>query len=138
MGGLPRPEWRRRSSASPGSSNCGSAGRRSAPRRSTRSTSRARAGKRPALTAGDHLKSSDGRWVPVESVAGTNEDVTVYNLRIEEYHTYFVGCAEWGFSVWRINLCLLPLGDAIGGAGEGGPAWAARRARFSLSWTARS
>ena len=31
----------------------------------------------------------------------TNDDVTVYNMRIEEYHTYFVGSAEWGFSVQR-------------------------------------
>ena len=29
--------------------------------------------------------------------------MTVYNLRIEEYHTYFVGSAEWGFSVWAHN-----------------------------------
>ena len=29
--------------------------------------------------------------------------MTVYNLRIEEYHTYFVGCAEWGFSIWAHN-----------------------------------
>ena len=24
-------------------------------------------------------------------------------MRIQEYHTYFVGCAEWGFSVWAHN-----------------------------------
>jgi hypothetical protein len=31
--------------------------------------------------------------------------VPVYNLRIAEYHTYFVGSAEWGFSVWTHNMC---------------------------------
>ena len=25
---------------------------------------------------------------------------TVYNLRVADYHTYFVGSREWGFSVW--------------------------------------
>lgn len=29
----------------------------------------------------------------------------VYNMRVEEYHTYFVGSAEWGFSVWVHNAC---------------------------------
>jgi len=27
----------------------------------------------------------------------------VYNLEIEGDHTYFVGCVEWGFSVWAHN-----------------------------------
>ena len=28
---------------------------------------------------------------------------TVYNFRIADFHTYFVGCDEWGFSVWAHN-----------------------------------
>ena len=28
---------------------------------------------------------------------------TVYNFRVANCHTYFVGCAEWGFSVWAHN-----------------------------------
>jgi filamentous hemagglutinin len=28
----------------------------------------------------------------------------VYNMRIEEYHTFFVGSPTWGFSVWTHNL----------------------------------
>jgi len=31
--------------------------------------------------------------------------VLVYNLRIADYHTYFVGSREWGFSVWAHNAC---------------------------------
>jgi hypothetical protein len=27
----------------------------------------------------------------------------VYNMRVAEYHTYFVGCEAWGFSVWAHN-----------------------------------
>ena len=29
----------------------------------------------------------------------------MYNVEVEEFHTYFVGCDEWGFSVWAHNLC---------------------------------
>jgi hypothetical protein len=29
--------------------------------------------------------------------------VKVYNLRVADWHTYFVGCDEWGFSVWAHN-----------------------------------
>jgi hypothetical protein len=31
---------------------------------------------------------------------------TVYNVRIAEWHTYFVGCDEWGFSIWAHNACV--------------------------------
>jgi hypothetical protein len=42
----------------------------------------------------------------VESTRATGEVAPVYNLRVEEYHTYFVGSAEWGFSVWAHNACV--------------------------------
>src|SRR5262249_25497995 len=29
----------------------------------------------------------------------------VYNLRVADYHTYFVGNREWSFSVWAHNAC---------------------------------
>lgn len=45
----------------------------------------------------------DGQWVAVEAVTDLNEVATVYNLRVSEYHTYFVGSREWGFSVWAHN-----------------------------------
>jgi hypothetical protein len=67
--------------------------------------------KAAALSAGDLLKSIDGSWTAVESLGDTNEDVAVYNLRIEEYHTYFVGSAEWGFSVWAHNACKIDIGQ---------------------------
>ena len=58
------------------------------------------------LEVGDLLSSHDGQWVPVEAVNTDDRKVTtVYNLRVAEYHTYFVGCQEWGFSVWAHNLC---------------------------------
>jgi hypothetical protein len=55
------------------------------------------------LKVGDRLLTEDGAWVAVEAVEDTGEWVTVYNLRIADYHTYFVGCDEWGFSVWAHN-----------------------------------
>jgi hypothetical protein len=27
----------------------------------------------------------------------------VYNLHVAQWHTYFVGCQEWGFSLWAHN-----------------------------------
>jgi hypothetical protein len=57
------------------------------------------------MQVGDQLLSHDGRWVVVEEIAGTGDTEVVYNLRIADYHTYFVGAREWGFSVWAHNLC---------------------------------
>jgi hypothetical protein len=56
-----------------------------------------------ALQAGDELSSHDGRWVAVEEVYDTGEFETVYNVRVAEHHTYFVGRQDWGFSVWAHN-----------------------------------
>jgi RHS repeat-associated protein len=61
-----------------------------------------------ALSAGDLLRSHNGQHLPVESMADTDDDLTVYNMRIEEYHTYFVGCAEWGFDIWSHNANCAP------------------------------
>jgi hypothetical protein len=60
------------------------------------------------LREGDLLSSHDGQWVAVEEVEDTGEYETVYNLRVAEYHTYFVGSPEWGFSVWAHNTCRIP------------------------------
>ena len=54
------------------------------------------------LKVGDRLLSESGAWVTVEEVEDTGIWATVYNLRVADHHTYFVGDAEeWGFSVWR-------------------------------------
>ena len=55
------------------------------------------------LEAGDVLLSHDGLRLPVEEVADSGRVTTVYNLEVEGCHTYFVGCQEWGFSVWAHN-----------------------------------
>jgi hypothetical protein len=55
------------------------------------------------LTAGMELSSHDGQWVPVEKVRDTGEFETVYNLRVADFHTYFVGERNWGWSAWAHN-----------------------------------
>jgi serpin B len=57
------------------------------------------------LQPGDWLSSSIGRWVEVEAVELTDAAEPVYNLRVADHHTYFVGRKEWGFAVWVHNAC---------------------------------
>ena len=56
-----------------------------------------------ALVPGDELVTRAGRRVAVERVADAGRVATVYNLEVEDDHTYFVGCQEWGFDVWVHN-----------------------------------
>ena len=55
------------------------------------------------LCVGDLLYSHDGNWLPVEDLYNGGESETVYNLRVADHHTYFVGSQEWGWSVWVHN-----------------------------------
>jgi len=55
------------------------------------------------LKTGDPLRTHDGRLLPVEEAGPSREPTPVYNMRVAEYHTYFVGNPEWGFSVWAHN-----------------------------------
>jgi RHS repeat-associated protein len=55
------------------------------------------------LCPGDVLGSHNGVLGTVEEVTETADLAAVYNLRVADYHTYFVGSEEWGFSVWAHN-----------------------------------
>jgi hypothetical protein len=55
-----------------------------------------------ALQPGDHIRT-DGGWVSIAEVYDTGEYEPVYNLRVAEYHTYFVGAEGWGFAAWAHN-----------------------------------
>ena len=55
------------------------------------------------LKPGDLLATLDGRWLPLESALDTWRLATVYNLRVADFHTYFVGSHEWGFAAWVHN-----------------------------------
>jgi hypothetical protein len=55
------------------------------------------------LHVGDKLLCEDGSFMVLEGIRDTGDWETVYNLRIANFHTYFVGCDEWGFAVWAHN-----------------------------------
>jgi hypothetical protein len=56
------------------------------------------------IQAGDWLRTDDG-WVRVNKVEDTGKWEPVYNVRVAEHHTYFVGDADWGFAVCAHNAC---------------------------------
>jgi hypothetical protein len=64
------------------------------------------------LRPGDRLTGHDGQGAIVEEAYDTGETETVYNLRIAEYHTYFVGGSGWGWSAWAHNACAKPIGGS--------------------------
>jgi hypothetical protein len=43
-------------------------------------------------------RTTGSGW-PSRPVRDTGREEVVYNGRVAEYHTYFVGCDEWGFSL---------------------------------------
>ena len=55
------------------------------------------------LEPGQQLLTHDGRKVTIESVEKTDEVVQVYNFKVADFHTYFVGSPDWGFDVWVHN-----------------------------------
>jgi len=63
------------------------------------------------LLVGDRIALEDG-WAEVEGLVDTGSWETVYNFRIAEFHTYFVGCDEWGFSVWAHNANCVDYSEA--------------------------
>ena len=57
------------------------------------------------LKAGDNLLTADKSKLPVESVSESGDTETVYNFRVADWHTYFVGNEDWDFEVWVHNAC---------------------------------
>lgn len=55
------------------------------------------------IEIGETFISHDGQLVQLAGVNNTGRQKTVYNFRIADFHTYFVGGKEWGFSVWVHN-----------------------------------
>jgi serpin B len=53
----------------------------------------------------DLLSTNTGDWVEVDAVRLTQASEPVYNMRVADHHTYFVGREEWGFAVWVHNSC---------------------------------
>jgi hypothetical protein len=55
------------------------------------------------LRVGDRVVGHDGKTTAIDRIAETDRGATVYNITVEEDHTYFVGGEDWGFSVWVHN-----------------------------------
>src|SRR5262249_36250619 len=72
------------------------------------------------LEPGDRLRSDDGRMVAVEEVLESGTEEPVYNCRVADYHTYFVGGAEWEFTVWAHNQCYISQAAANTGRNRAG------------------
>lgn len=56
------------------------------------------------LQIGDRIMTDGERLVVVEGVVETERSVPVFNLRVADHHTYFVGEKDWGFAVWTHNF----------------------------------
>jgi hypothetical protein len=54
------------------------------------------------LKVGDRIRLRTD-WVVVEDLCDSGETEKVYNLRVADFHTYFVGGEDWGFAVWAHN-----------------------------------
>ena len=55
------------------------------------------------LQAGDRLASDLSGAKTVERITNITTSEPVYNFRVADYHTYFVGDEEWGFAIWTHN-----------------------------------
>jgi serpin B len=56
------------------------------------------------LQAKDRLSTNLHDWAEVDKVVETGSPEAVYNLRVAEHHTYFVGSKAWGFALWTHNF----------------------------------
>jgi hypothetical protein len=65
------------------------------------------------LHAGMRLRSDEGAGAVVEEVGRDVRVVPVYNVTVEDYHTYFVGGRDWGFSVWVHNQTICQLRNEL-------------------------
>ncbi len=58
------------------------------------------------LLPGDLLLGASGQQVLVDSVEGPIAAAPVYNVAVQDYHTYLVGEPLWGYSIWVHNACV--------------------------------
>jgi RHS repeat-associated protein len=61
------------------------------------------------VRVGNRVTGFDNQETVVDGVVDADEYAVLYNLRVAEYHTYFVGTPLWGFSAWAHNAkCVNP------------------------------
>jgi hypothetical protein len=56
------------------------------------------------LWVGAELVGHDEITTKITAIEPTRDYAVVYNIRVADWHTYFVGCADWGFSLWAHNF----------------------------------
>ena len=61
-----------------------------------------------SLQIGGVVRTRDG-WLTIDEIEDTGRYEKVYNVRVAEYHTYFVGGE--GVVVWAHNACVQPTAD---------------------------
>lgn len=57
---------------------------------------------------GDLIRTDIG-WVTINGTTDTGRYEAVYNVRVADCHTYFVGAEGWGFGVWAHNAACLDI-----------------------------
>jgi len=79
------------------------------------------------LHLGNLIIGNNGSKTAIDLINFTSETKPVYNIRVSEDHTYFVGGDGWGFSVWVHNAYrvdgfnVLDEADNVVGKIESGP-----------------
>ncbi len=56
-----------------------------------------------ALRPGDQFIGFDNQLVTVEAIRDTQTYERVYNVSVSDWHTYFIGKEDWGWSAWGHN-----------------------------------
>ncbi len=51
----------------------------------------------------DQFIGFDNQLVTVEAIRDTQNYERVYNVSVSEWHTYFIGKEDWGWSIWGHN-----------------------------------
>lgn len=73
------------------------------------------------LVLGQRIRGIEGGWLRVSSGAWSQQATTVYNLEVDEFHTYFVGTS----GAWVHNQCLPRISNVA-------PDWAQKGAHIHV------
>jgi hypothetical protein len=84
------------------------------------------------IEVGETFVSHDGQRVTLEAIRDTGTVANVYNFRVADFHTYFVGGKNWGFTVWVHNANYGLRGTQIAET-----AWAAKTGQGYDRWFRR-
>ena len=55
------------------------------------------------LRPGHRLSADLCSWMTLDDVVDVGEEGPVYNFRVAQFHTYFIGSVSWGFAIWTHN-----------------------------------